>query len=1676
MMIPTEKDAQLSKITLMDNSGNLSQFKHICFIDSAVENFSAFLNSETYPVIYEVNSDREALKTSLLQHFTQIDRVSFVFHGPPDQSAFTPKRFIHNEPFFAGEVPNNNQTFLQDLFTSLHVKNVDFLACNLLQQQEWKDYFASFENVVVGASLDATGNVKYGGNWVMENTMENVRDLYFNPAIENFAALLATYLYTDVNNRTYTFTFTVSGVNATITSGDRLNPLSGVIIIPETVTSSGNTYSVTSIGYEAFVKYDSLHSGVSGASFGVTYYNRVANPHLRSVVIGNSVTSIATDAFYFCTGLTSVVIGNSVKSIGTGAFYGCTRLTSVNIPNSVTSIGVQAFYGCTGLTSVVIGNSVTSIGQQAFYGCTGLKSVVIPNNVTSIATDAFQSCTSLTSVVIGNSVKSIGSQAFANCRGLTSVVIPNSVTSIGDSAFYDCSAVTSVYYAGNTLPTIATEDQFTNPQEISYYLSTASNPTNLTSKQTIGTNTPIAAEAMVTKLLAAGYTRQYLIDIGLLVDNNTYTYAFDESTKTARLTGGNPQPTGFLVIPETATKDGITYSVTSIGTYAFQSCTGLTSVVIGSSVTSIGNYAFYNCTGLTSVSIPNSVTSIGTAAFYGCTGLKSVVIGNSVTSIGDNAFYNCTGLTSVVIGNSVTSIGNNAFQNCTGLTSVVIGNSVTSIGSEAFYGCTGLTSVIIPSRVTSIGDYAFLSCTGLTSVVIGSSVKSIGSQAFANCTGLTSVVIGNSVTSIGSYAFSGCTGLTSVVIGNSVTSIGTYAFISCTRLTSVVIPSSVTTIYNLSFWQCTSVTRVFYVGKKLPTYVTNYWYESFYSPFENNNVISYYLSTATSPKNLTSKQTIGTNTPISAAVMLTKLLEAGYTRQYIYSIGLFAPTITAPPNNPATTPVLISSISTVNNLADTSVIGTTTDEQRQFTADAVKSLFTANPTLSRLELPVGGALPGYAASLAQTLYIYNAPTTSTLQYSELQNKQFYISLESGETITMNTQSDSVTITKSGNTFTITIFSGNTTITKNIGDTYQYDGLDVILGSIYGTVQEPTYAYVFENQTFTFSITSQVTGTATILSSTMNSEGWVNIPETVTIGGSDNSGTINTDNSLTPPPFIYSVTGIAKDAFANSTTLKRMVIPNSVTRIEDSTFQNCTELATVWMGYGVTSIGTNAFQGCTRLNLVIIPINVTSIQSGAFSGCTAVTRVYYLQSTNLPTIADQNQFTNPELLSYYVSTVVNPDNLLLKQTTPQNSNRPVTLRDLVFMLVDAGLLIGDFQPNVKDPNYKMTTFGPDMELLARNVPSIEPGTTPVQISAISTLALNDTSVIGTTTALQRQFTAAAMRSLFAANTTQRRLILPAGSILPGFSTSTEQPLDLFNASASNGSITTITRDEISSRHFYILLEAGDSVVMETTSDSVTISKTGTIFTITKTSDESFTTAVVGERFIYDGLNVILGSVIGTFVPIPTVTPPSDDVIPPPAVLPVTEVHDILCFRGDGTTFITCLDPETKQEYECAVELMTPGLFVKTYKHGYIQVQKMAFKTILNPENEERIKNRLYTCSVTEYPELYRDLYITGCHSILESKISDEQIQATREILGHVYYTDDKIRLMAMCDDRAKPFCEAAEFKVWHVCLEHYDDEMNYGIYANGLLVESCSKRNLELGGGTPFPQTPMSPKT
>lgn len=258
--------------------------------------------------------------------------------------------------------------------------------------------------------------------------------------------------------------------------------------IPATVVYEGNTYSVTRIGWGAFL----------------------ACSDLKSVTVAASVTHIGESAFWNCDALLSIVVenGNSVydsrngcnaivetatntliagcqqtdvpsdiTAIGWGAFWGCRGLESITIPAGVMHIGEGAFWACSGLKSIAVerGNSVydsrngcnaivetatntivvgcenttiaaniTAIGERSFYGCSGLSSITIPNSVVSIGDGAFSGCSGLSALTIPASVTHIGELAFGGCSGLKTVTVPASVVRMGASTFADCASLMSV--------------------------------------------------------------------------------------------------------------------------------------------------------------------------------------------------------------------------------------------------------------------------------------------------------------------------------------------------------------------------------------------------------------------------------------------------------------------------------------------------------------------------------------------------------------------------------------------------------------------------------------------------------------------------------------------------------------------------------------------------------------------------------------------------------------------------------------------------------------------------------------------------------------------------------------------------------------------------------------------------------------------------------------------------------------------------------------------------------------------------------------------------------------------------------------------------------------------------------------------------------------------------------
>ena len=544
-------------------------------------------------------------------------------------------------------------------------------------------------------------------------------------------------------------------------------------------------------------------------------------------------------------------------------------IKTVVIGNGVTTIGNYAFYSCTSLESITIPDGVTSIGEAAFYSCTSLNSITIPDGVTSIGFDAFGHCTSLNSITIPDGVTSIGNGAFYCCTGLTSIEIPASVTTIDDQAFRDCSKLTSVTIYAPKLDTYG----------YTVFKDNASGRKIYVPKNSVDTYKSYASKMSFDENDIVGFDGKWGTNVYYAYENDTKTLnIFGTGAMKDDASPNRPWHSYCKDITKVIISDG----VTRIGEAAFYDCSSLESVKIPVSVTRIGNYAFYYCSSLESIEIPASVTRIDRFAFAHCTNLLAVILNsetpptlvsnafsactalnaivvpedvvaaykaadgwkdyedkicNKYGSYGDNVYYAynsttttlnifgtgamadynslnrpwnsyCEDITTVVIGNGVTSIGDNAFGNCTVLTSIIIPASVTSIGSSAFGFCASLNSITIPASVTNIGNSAFQCCTSLESITIPGDVTSIGSRVFYGCTSLNSIEIPVSVTTIGDYSFYGCNSLENIEIPASVTTIGRFAFNSCTGLTSIEIPANVTQISSNPFRGCSSLKTI----------------------------------------------------------------------------------------------------------------------------------------------------------------------------------------------------------------------------------------------------------------------------------------------------------------------------------------------------------------------------------------------------------------------------------------------------------------------------------------------------------------------------------------------------------------------------------------------------------------------------------------------------------------------------------------------------------------------------------------------------------------------------------------------------------------------------------------------------------------------------------------------------
>lgn len=525
--------------------------------------------------------------------------------------------------------------------------------------------------------------------------------------------------------------------------------------------------------------------------------------YIKSVNIGNGITSISEWSFINCSNLSDVTISDSVTSIGSEAFYKCTDLTNITIPDSVTSIGSSAFNKNTQILcnkdsyaqTYAIDNNIAyylidgTVEENTISGRIGTKltwsidrqtrvltidnngamvsfasddapwkaykeyvrNVIVNDGCTNISHNAFKDCEHLVSVDLPDTIKTIDNYAFYNCKTLKNITIPNAVSALGDYAFNGCSSLES-----------------------------------------------IAISEGVTSL---GY--------GVF----EYCKALEKVT--------------FLSNEK----------ITSIPSNAFYNCTSLNEINIPESVTSIGSYAFYNAS-LSDKKIEIKNCTIGNCAFESCKNIKSVKLtncsvgymafANSKTSEIDiddctintqysytgNAytFKNCENLKNIALNN--TTIPENMFYDCNNIETLIFtgDEDALTIASSSFNNCDRLTSVVVECTDLVIESYAFANCDMLTSTSFKCTKLSLYMDAFCNCKVLENVLFECTNLKIGSYAFDDCDALEAISINCTVSDeynyISNNAFYDCDNLESAIISAGIDSIDSEAFTSCPNLAKV----------------------------------------------------------------------------------------------------------------------------------------------------------------------------------------------------------------------------------------------------------------------------------------------------------------------------------------------------------------------------------------------------------------------------------------------------------------------------------------------------------------------------------------------------------------------------------------------------------------------------------------------------------------------------------------------------------------------------------------------------------------------------------------------------------------------------------------------------------------------------------------------------
>ena len=1057
-----------------------------------------------------------------------------------------------------------------------------------------------------------------------------------------FLALLATTtlwaydfqsgdLYYNITSSSAPYTVEVTYKTKGYTSGTASYPVFNFdwyidsISVPESVTYSGKTYTVTRIGDCAFADCDSL----------------------KYVFIPESVVSVGGGVFYSCNSLRNIIVSSNIKQYPTfyhstgngwwkkyGFFENCSSLTELTISNNVTHIDDRAFFGCSSLINITIPNSVTKIGGGVFKGCSSLKNIVLSENITSLpyitenlseTYGFFEGCSSLISITIPDGVKTIGLKTFAGCSSLTSITLPNSVTAVGGGIFYNCSSLKNIVLSENITSLPTSWIYRYNRVGIGFFEGCSS----------------LTSVIIPKNIKEIGYRAFYGCKnlVSLQVEDGNTTYDSRDNCN---------------AIIETATNSLVV---------------GCSNTTFPQSVTHIADLAFAGNYSLSEITIPNTITSMGGGVFYNCTSLQKIVLSENITSLSEctivekltypsyshsyiydfGFFENCSSLDSIIIPNNVIDIGDFAFAGCSSLTNIIIPNSVTNIGGGVFYNCKSLKDIILSNSVSSIND-AFCN----NGQLYNASGQGYSRGFFENCRSLTSISIPQGVSHIGSKTFEYCTSLKKTYYEGDIAG---WCNINFTSLSAnpisqthnlfiaekeigkdLIIPESVRHVGNYAFFGLDSIKFIYCQPFTPPTIsdstFSNYdallfvpvhslsdydnhsiWgkFKKIYAGdgFEQDGLYYQAIDEEILSASFLSKEDFDNFTKLSIKGDQNWHYDSKYgakmsgyddsmQRTYPNEDWLISPSMNLSKYSSAT-------LEFSHAFGPAASVPTTATQKSQYTCWVSNDFNGDVATATWTELPITYGTSAWSFITTRV----DIPAENLKENCHIAWKYACYN----ESATWEIKSLTVTGFLQGKVQVISglnKYSGDivipTTATKN---DVTYDVVAIGSGAFQGC-----------SSLTSVTIPNSVTSIGDHAFHNCDSLISITIPNSVTSIG---DYAFSSCDPLTSVTIGNSVTSIGDYAFHNCDSLISITIPNSVTSIGDYAFSSCDPLTSVTIGNSVTNIGQWAFENCTSLNEITLPASVKSIGENAFAGCTKLYDIYCFAME--PPTAYESSFAN-----------------------------------------------------------------------------------------------------------------------------------------------------------------------------------------------------------------------------------------------------------------------------------------------------------------------------------------------------------------------------------------------------------------------------------------------------------------